>query len=157
MQCDMCGKETSILYKTEVEGVIMHLCKQCSRYGRVISRIGQTQKEKKQDQAPKERIPLEMVEEIEIIVPNYGEIVKRAREKKGWKQEELAKRIAEKESLIHKIESNKQQPSIQVARKLERVLGIKLVERVVEKHNVIKDEKKKEDLTLGDIVEIKRR
>ena len=44
------------------------------------------------------------------------------------KQEELARRLAEKESVIHHIESGNFVPSLALARKLEKCLGITLVE-----------------------------
>ena len=72
------------------------------------------------------------------------------------KQEELAKRLNEKESLMHKIESNSITPSISLARKLEKALGIKIVQvyREDEKRKVnLKDE----SLTIGDLIKIKEK
>ena len=47
----------------------------------------------------------------------------------GLKQFELAQKISEKESIIHKIESDSEDPSIQVIKKLERLFKVKLIEK----------------------------
>ena len=46
INCDMCGKEES-LFKTDVEGSIMNLCKECSQFGKVISVVREEKKEVK--------------------------------------------------------------------------------------------------------------
>ena len=155
MQCDMCGKETPILYETIVESVKMYLCKSCSRYGKVIRKISSIEEKPKEKKEVKKEIKQEE-EIIEVITQNYATLIKNAREKRGLKQKELAKMIAEKESIIHKIEASKIEPPIDIAKKLERVLGIKLVEQVVEKHQEISRKEVKE-LTLGDIAKLRRR
>ena len=72
-----------------------------------------------------------MDEEFSIeIVPDFGMRVKDAREKLGLKQEELARRINEKVSLLRKIERGEIVPDDRVRQKLERILNISLVERV---------------------------
>jgi len=156
MQCEMCGREVKVLYTAEIEGVKLNVCKECAKHGKILRIYNSTykkiEKEKKRKEE-KEEIPKE--EEIEKIVDDYAIRVKKAREKKGWKQEELAKKIAEKESVIHHIESGRHEPPMNVAKKLERVLGIKLIEKA--KASILLPERKKETLTLGDIAVIKKR
>ena len=91
----------------------------------------------------------------EELVENFHIIIRREREKRGWSQEDLAKKIQEKVSLIRKIENAEITPEPEVIEKLERVLDIKLRERVEE----VKVETKKIDLTptLGDIVVIRKK
>ena len=71
----------------------------------------------------------------------------------GLKQKEFAKFLAERESLIHKMESGTYTPSIELARKLERQLGISLVEQKEVKTQKL--EKKASKFTIGDIIKIK--
>ena len=90
----------------------------------------------------------------EELVENFNEIIRKEREKRGWSQKELAKRIQEKESLIRKIENAEITPEKEIIEKLERLFNIKLREKVQEvKVNL----SKKLTPTLGDIVVIKKK
>jgi putative transcription factor len=72
------------------------------------------------------------------------------------KQEELAKKIAEKESVIHKLESGSIIPAIPLARKLEKFLRIALVETIEVDSPETSDRRSSSDgLTLGDLIRIK--
>lgn len=154
MNCDMCGKETG-LFKTDVEGSVLNLCKECSKFGKVISAV---RVEEKAARKREKGIMLEKPKEEESIlsiVPDYGGIIKKKREEMGIKQEDFAKKLNEKASLIHKIEINQFEPGIDLARKIERFLHIKLVEQ-----QEIKPEKfggtKGEHFTIGDFIKIKK-
>ena len=71
------------------------------------------------------------------------------------KQEELAKKINEKESRLHKIESGHFTPSLRLARKLEKFLKITLVEQVAEDTSPL-EKSKSESLTLGDFIKVRK-
>jgi putative transcription factor len=145
--CEMCGKEGE-LADSIVEGVMMGVCVICSDYGKVVP-INKPIIDKK----------LEMKREtedagyIEVVVDNYANLIQKAREKKGLKQEDLAKAIAEKESVIHQLESSKLKPNFKLAQKLEVFLNIKVLEKVetnlVNKRDV---SFKSTDLTIGDLL-----
>jgi uncharacterized protein (TIGR00270 family) len=82
--------------------------------------------------------------------------VKTAREKKGWKQEELAKKIAIKESLLHNIESGHFEPTDEMIHKLEKFLHIKLMMNVT----ASKPSNKNIDagpMTLGDMIKFRKK
>lgn len=64
------------------------------------------------------------------LVDDYGSVIRRAREKRGMSQEELALEIREKVSLLKKIEREDLVPEDSTRKKLERVLGITLTERI---------------------------
>ncbi len=147
--CEICGKRFDNLEKAIVEGVLINVCHDCSKFGKVITI-------KKPLIEPERIISVQRKEETEDIVDNYAELIKQAREKKGLKQEELAMNIAEKESIIHKIETGSLKPSFKLARKLEQFLGIKLIELQEEKKDLslnLKDN----GLTIGDLLRIKNR
>jgi len=159
--CDMCSSP-EIVYRIEVEGSMLNVCEKCSSYGRVVAKIRQAEpekKKKKQEKAAEEaKKAAKTTETMQVIVSNYSDIIKRAREKSGLKQEELAKKIAEKESIIHKLESGIIKPDISLARKLEKFLKILLVEEV-ETESIGASEKKRdsEGLTIGDMIKIRKR
>lgn len=64
------------------------------------------------------------------LVDDYGSVIRRARDKRGMSQEELALEIREKVSLLKKIEREDLVPEDSIRKKLERVLGITLTERI---------------------------
>lgn len=157
MQCDLCGTETERLYITVVEGVNMNACEDCSKFGKVVRQIKVPLSEKKQMKEELRFFSEGRKETVFTIVDDYGRIVKQARERLGLKQEEFAKRLNEKESLLHNIESNHFEPSIDLARKLERLLKIELVEET-EVSPERKVEKKTDSggLTIGDMIKVKK-
>ena len=90
-------------------------------------------------------------EDYHIISRDYARIVKEAREKLGLEQHQLAERIAERESVIHRIESGLLEPPIKLAKKLEISLKIKLIELYVEEQKGNVDFRNKA-LTIGDLI-----
>lgn len=147
----MCGTEAQI-YRTKIEDTFLNVCSKCAAHGEVVEKVKEKEEEKK-----KEKEIISRPEIIQIINKNYAYVVKNAREKTGMKQKELAQKIAEKESVIHKIESGHFEPNIKLARKLEKFLNITLVEQHKEEN---KNQFKKttgEEFTLGDMIKIKKR
>ena len=151
MQCDLCGSEEE-LFLAEIEGTKLNVCKNCSRFGKII---GKTKTEGTQKIKRTEKIMAVPEKEIvQIITKDYSNLIKEKRESLGLKQKELAKKIAEKESVIHKVESGHVEPSISLARKLEKTLGIRLIEEEkVEK--VTKEKTKDSGITIGDLFKSK--
>ena len=143
----MCGKEGELV-DSIVEGTIMSVCINCSTYGKVVT-INQPVIDKKVEMKKE----TEEAGYVEVVVDNYSSLIQKAREKKGLKQEELAKAIAEKESVIHQLESSKLKPNFKLAQKLEVFLGIKILEKAEtnlgEKKNI---NFKGSDLTIGDLL-----
>ena len=152
----MCGSSGK-LYKAIVEGAELTVCHDCSKFGRVTGVIKQEVSRKSKPKIDATYENKEPQKEImQIIVGNYAEKIKRKRESLGLKQEEFAKKINEKESLIQKIESGHFEPSIELAKKIEKFLRIKLIEEHEEKHE--KQTKSKTDsFTIGDLIKIKKK
>lgn len=144
MNCELCGKKTAI-YNSEIEGTMMKVCADCAKFGKskIETNVKISYKEKKKE--PREP--------IYMFVDGYGKIVKNTRERLGLKQDEMAKRLNEKESMLHQIESENFKPNIELARKLERELRIKIVEEIQDEDNSIKfNSGKNEKLTLSDFI-----
>ena len=162
MNCDLCGK-TGTLYKTEIEGVRMNACETCARHGKIFHEIRQElpkQKEKEQKRQVREDKPsVPAPEVIQLIMKDYSSKIKNAREHKGLKQEDFAKKINEKESVIHQLESGHMKPNLELAQKLEHALGIKIIEEITMEPEEMQGGKPKGNgpLTLGDMINIKKR
>jgi putative transcription factor len=145
MQCEMCGKE-DFLVRAKIEGTEMKVCKNCSKYGEVMQ-----ERIVKKIEMPK---PRAREEPSEFVVPEYANLIKNARASKGLNQEEFAKILNIKESMIHNMESDKQKPDIELARKLEKALHIKLVETFKEE-KMESGKTRNDGFTLGDFIKKK--
>ncbi len=154
MICEMCGKDQGQFFNAKVEGSTMTVCGGCAKYASEKRPMRAAVPVRKQ-QGVQSRRPVyeeDRTERIQIIVPNFAQLIKEAREKKGLKQEQLAKQLAEKESLLHSLESGKHKPSMDLARKLERHLRISLILQHEEKHEGSGAKKKSGPLTIGDMI-----
>lgn len=141
MICDMCGSHDE-MFRAEVEGAILNLCGKCSKFGKVLGQVRI---------APVERTRKPEPEIAQIITDDYPAKIRAARERLGLTQKEFASRLNEKESLIHQLESGSMEPSILLARKLERFLRVRLVEEYQESHSAQKGAGE-QGFTLGDFI-----
>ncbi len=66
------------------------------------------------------------LEEATAVVEDLGILVRKARERKDLTREELAKKIFEKASVVHRIESGAYVPDDRIRKKLEKELGVRL-------------------------------
>lgn len=148
----MCGRE-ALLFKTKIEDAVMTVCKDCSKYGIVLSVVADPEQEARKRTVVEEVKP----EIIEVVVSGYSNIIRKAREKLGLSQKDFAKKISEKESIVHKMETGHFAPSLKIAKKLEKMLNVKLIEETGEANESYSAPKKEESLTLGDVVKLKKK
>lgn len=123
--CEICGRK-GVKAVVSVEGAKLMVCGRCA-YGKKILYFLEDR------EAPVERVEAPRrgkMEEAEEIVDSYGKIIRKAREKMGLSIAVIAERINEKESYIDRIEREKIIPPFPVAKKLEKELRIKLIEKV---------------------------
>ncbi|ABM80976.1 multiprotein bridging factor aMBF1 [Hyperthermus butylicus] len=104
----------------------------------------------------KRETSLGVVERYEVV-EDYAERIRRARQRLGLTQRELAQKVRVGENVIKRIEAGTLVPPIDLARRLERVLGVKLLEPVVEEELEASPRSRRDEfyLTLGDIAEIR--
>lgn len=114
-ECEICGKEAT--QKVVIDGIILDVCDECAKFGKPISLTLKKQKRKTK----------EIPESSKYIDSNYPKILKKAREKMKLKIKEVAKKLNEKESIIARIERGDLTPPLNLARKLERFFGVKLI------------------------------
>lgn len=166
IHCEMCGAvvEKRVSKIVFVEGAKLILCPSC--YSRISKKLTseplKTQQSVKSATSPsvkKSVKPRESVREDYEVVNDFAVRIRNAREAFGWSQKVLAEAVRESENVIKRIESGRLVPTIELARRLERVLNIKLLEPVVESGNLITNKKVNvsDELTLGDIVNIKEK
>lgn len=124
LSCDICGRAEARAIIL-IEGAKMVACGRCMRNGKIVHRLDEEGEEI--PLRPASRGPMETSEEI---IENYGKTIRKARDRMGLKMSVIAEKIREKESYLDAIENERLRPTFEVARKLEKELGIKLIEKV---------------------------
>ncbi len=143
MRCELCGKETKLV-DAMIEGSEVKACPNCASFGKVLKK-------------PKRReaFTTQKKEKVQVIKEGFGNLIKKSREDKGLSQEELAVKIGEKESQVKKLENEYQEPSISIAKRLEKELEVKLIEELQEDTDSFKSKKPSGPMTLGDLIKKK--
>jgi len=136
MQCEICGgngANQTIL----MDGAELLVCMQCSAYGKVVNAPPAYHTPTKtpfnqgtasgsfKSYGPK----TERFDETPLI-GDFGMKLKGMREKKGLTVKELAEKLFEKESVLHKIEQQKHPPENRLIEKLEKYFGIELRQKL---------------------------
>jgi len=152
INCDLCGKTTESLAKAIIEGVQLDVCSDCAKFGKVIEAVKRPSAKEQHKQYIKQQAK---EEKVELLVEDYAEIIKKKRESMGLTQKDFANRINEKDVTIHKIETGSFNPPLPLAKKLERFLGIKIIEQHEEKFESSR-KNKDEGFTLGDFIKLKK-
>ena len=151
--CELCGKSTTLL-ATEIEGVVLKVCSKCSAHGRV-KRNSNNFASQPHYQSVSKALPKEEVEET--LVFNFSSILRDKREKLSLSQEDFAKLINERESIVAKWEQGSLSPSIIRARALEKKLKITLVKQQELKPMEKEKNRVSKELTLGDFIKYTKR
>ncbi|MCK9152123.1 multiprotein bridging factor aMBF1 [Methanobacterium alcaliphilum] len=152
MRCEICGKKImGQPIKTKIDGSVMNVCNDCSKFGKIQRQPTRPTKPRAIQRPPRREKPTyEVLEE-------YNNIVREAREKKGWSRENLAEKIYEKVSVINRIESGRMSPDIKLARKLERILNITILEKLEDTQSEEFKASSLKGATIGDIARIKKK
>jgi putative transcription factor len=151
--CEICGK-ASVKALVQIEGAKMMTCGNCGRGGKVIQIFENEERAKEavNDSTVRENKPA--FDSGEEVVENFASIIKNARERMSIPTATLAERIKETESYLHAMENGRVNPSIGVAKKLEKELNVKLVEKITKEVNpTIVTTKKFSEPTLADLLE----
>jgi putative transcription factor len=123
LYCDICGK-SPVRAQILLEGAKLLACGSCMRGGKILHRFYD-----EEAGAAVAAGPTTVIEASEEISEDFARIVKSARERIGLPISVVAERINEQESYLHAIEGGRLSPTIEVARKLEKELGVKLVDK----------------------------
>ncbi len=182
--CELCGAPIfGRKYTVEIEGVELTVCPSCYlklvRSGKIkipkktkkpvpgsqktLEKKVESRKTSSSTKARRtfsynsSKIPLDRYE----VVEDYAERIRSAREKLGLTRAELARKVQEREVTLGKIETGRLRPTLELARRLERILKIKLLEPIVDSDLELEEfEEKprgKTALTLGDVAVLRKR
>ena len=160
LYCELCGSPIrGKAYKIKLEGATLIVCEKC--YKKITAKPGSVEvlmeKKKKTKGKPKFTRKTRRPRHVEYeVVDDYFERIKKARIKMGWNLSVLAQRVMEKETVLKRIEQGRLRPSIELSKRLERVLGITLLEPVVEEeYEPTVSLTGEYELTLGDLANVK--
>ena len=170
MDCEICGKPIpGKPLKSKIEGSVLTVCRDCAKLGSIqkeaprsrnlVSNRKQAKKQQgnKNRNSVSSRVYTRNTESDEELVDDFSQIVRKGRESKGWTREELGAKIYEKVSVITRIETGKMEPDLKLAKKLEKTLNIKLIEKYDEMDLESFKSMASGPNTLGSIVKIKRK
>jgi len=175
VQCEMCGSETSSPNRVKVEGAELDVCDECTDFGTEVkqqssssastkystsssgssssSSSGSSSSSSSSGGSSQRR--RDMFDEMDELAQDYDETVRTAREDAGMSQEDLARKLNEKASLIRKIERGDTLPSDDVQRKLESALDVNLSAGGTADESEWSGGDSTGEYTLGDVVERK--
>lgn len=172
-QCEMCGQDSPQAKRVFLEGSLLMLCPKCARFGKSTDEGGA---EGEDGGIPVEKVapeprnipapytgrgkggmgPGDYLDPGEmVLVDDYHKRIFDARNKLGWTQEELGRKINERKSIIAKLETKDIRPNDELRKKLEKALNIVLMEKVGPPGLNIREEKRA--LTLGDMVKMDKK
>jgi len=163
MICEMCGVDVPRLRRIVIEGSTLEVCTRCEKFGQdyeevkdregIVGRDTIAERLERREKRLRGRDVLEGAEKE--LALDYPKRIRNGRSKAGLNQEELAKKINEKKSVVAKLETGDMVPDNKLIKKLERALDISLMEAV----GPIQAPKHREEsrgMTLGDFIKIKK-
>ncbi len=159
MECEMCGSQVGTR-RYMVDGTIMNLGVCCSKYGQEMA-AGKAPVGSKAavQQGLERRAGRSKSKDIYQgdtmdLVEDYGNRIRTAREKKGWSHDQLGNKVSARVPELRQIESGHLRPSDELVRKMERELGITLLEKIDGPAAVsgVPQGKAKGGLTIGDLL-----
>ena len=161
MPCELCGRECKGCKEAIIDGAKMYVCPDCIKYAEdgvqqeePVSRgnIKPIPTHRPPTYRPRKTPQKDIYKSMEKeLVSNWNHLIETARKKKGLTREELGFKIGERTVTIAKIENGDLRPSDQMITKLEKELGISLLEEVKEAPTV-KQTSPQMKYTLGDFI-----
>ena len=138
-ECNICGSEAT--RKAKIEGTVLDVCDKCVKFGEEVREVEY-----------KKAVRVPQIEGLDtVLVKDFAKAVRKSREKMKLTQEELAKKLSVKSSIIKRMEEG-WKPSDTLIDRVEKFFNISLREDAIE---MVKEKRQKsKKLTIGDIVEI---
>lgn len=144
--CDICGS-TRETRKTSLEGADIEACLSCVP-GKKEGSYG-PRKNFKKDFKKRPELPKVNFE----FVDDFGDIIKKAREKADITQKDFGLMVNEHSSVIQKIEHNDLKPRLGLAKKIEKKLKIRIINKIEQLDkdgNVVNNKKPRDDDKKGE-------
>jgi putative transcription factor len=158
MECEMCGKKVGTR-RYMVEGTVMNLGLECAKYGTPLdapapagsaAAVHQNLERRATRSAPRSVFDADAM----VLVEDYGARIHKAREAKGFTLDQLGNKVSARVPELKHIEAGKLRPGDDLAKRLEKELGITLMEKVEGPPPSVSGQKPKSGagLTIGDLL-----
>ncbi|KKN06972.1 hypothetical protein LCGC14_1071920 [marine sediment metagenome] len=165
-ECPICG---GIIWgkglRVLIEGGKITVCLNCAQYGEKLTELSSNSSSKKHRTSGKTKQRKRRVyeknlrDEIEIV-PDFAKKIRNARNSLGLNQDQFARKLNEKPSLLRRIETGRAKPTVKLAKKIEEAYKIKLLQKgdMIE-GSIQRDKYMKKSIrtSLGDIAFIKKK
>lgn len=151
--CELCGQETDSRQKVKIEGATLNVCDSCSDLGSQVKTSSKKSKSRTKKTSKKRRSTTPS--ENKVLVNDYGQEVKTARESENLSLEDLADKLNEKQSRVSKIEKEELKPGEELAKKLSRELNVDLYTNAEVANYDQTDDGDDRSATLGDVAKVK--
>ncbi|MFT4946976.1 MAG: putative transcription factor [Natronomonas sp.] len=182
VQCEMCGTETANPNRVKIEGAELDVCDECTDFGTEVETGSSSSSSTKYSTSGSSDSSSstgagatntgastasgssggggggrrqDMFDDIDELAQDYDEQIRQARESAGMSQEDLAKDLNEKASLIRKLEQGEMLPTDETQEKLEAKFGIDLSAGGSTDDTDWESSSSAGEYTLGDVVERK--
>lgn len=155
----MCGKSIATR-RHDVSGTVMNLGPCCTKYGTPLdapapagskAAVSQNLERRASRMTSRDVYQQETLD----LVEDFGARIRQAREKRGWTHAQLGDKVSARVPELHKIEAGGLRPSDDLAKRMERQLGITLLEKVDAGPAAVAGANKggsKAGLTIGDLL-----
>jgi putative transcription factor len=120
-ECEICGSKTKDVYIVNVEDVELRVCTKCAKGKKIVSKVVERTNKPKM-------AGIESKKEEAQLIDDYGVAIHNAREAMKLPLKVLAEMLNEKETLLLRIEQQKTLPSVELTKKIEKALSIKLAD-----------------------------
>ena len=167
-ECPICGgKIWGKGQKVLIEEAKITVCQSCAQHGKKIRNEHEPKRSYSQQQTyvklkspVKKFVPKRDGDENIEIIHDYAKRIRNARNSRGFNQDQFAQKLNEKPSLPRRIEAGKVEPTIKLAKKIEKVYNITLLKKIDEIEPSAKQSKymkKSRGSSLGDIAFITKK
>ena len=166
--CEVCGREVHSVQEVTLEGAKLLTCSRCAKLGQPVRKAqpGQVPPRaapptypatERIHTQPTRREPIKPRRAEREIVPveDFAALVRKAREQRGLSHKEVARQLNERESVIAKLETGKMTPTTNLARRMERLFKLTLLEEAESLD--MSPAKSSSPTTFGDVVEVRKK
>ena len=160
MPCELCGREVKGCKLAIVDGAKMRVCPDCIKYAEGVPEEAKPAPPPVQrflTKPPRTGQPRDIYKDMtKDLVTDWNHKIEDARKRKNLTRQELGFRIGERTVTIAKIENGDLRPSDQTIAKLEKELGITLLEAATtDKTQTTPTTTPTSTYTLGDFIKTK--